>query len=110
MSLISDMSNPILSGSSPTLTCIVELYPSVDVPIKIEVAWTSPDGTVVTPRPGNSDDNTMVMRSVTHYTSKLRLSDFDKRDAGLYTCSVNLGKGIHMSVQKNLQIGQSNKL
>lgn len=108
MSLISDTSNPILSGSSPTLTCNVELHPSVDVPIKIEVAWTSPDGTVVTP--SNSDDNTMVMRSVTHYTSKLRLSDFDKRDAGLYTCSVNLGKGIQMSLQKNLQIGQFNEI
>ena len=58
----SNTPNPILSGSSPTLTCIIELHPAVDIPVHITTAWTRPDGSKLT------SAASPVMKSFTHYT------------------------------------------
>ena len=49
VSIISDIPNPILSGSSPTLTCAVEFTPVLNglLPIPVYTVWTGPDGTTV---------------------------------------------------------------
>ena len=45
--LVSDTPNPICSGSSPILTCAVELSPAVDVPVTVSTVWTGPDGSML---------------------------------------------------------------
>jgi hypothetical protein len=96
--LVSDTSNPILSGFSPTLTCAVELSPAVDVPVAITTAWTGPDGsTLLSAAPP-------VMMSFTHYTSDLKLNYVESADSGNYTCTVSIGGNIRTSVQKKIVI------
>lgn len=100
ISLISDIHNPILSGSTPTLICIVELHPAVDVPLNVNTVWTSPSRLVRT-----SGISNLLMRSVTLYTSKVVLSNVGSADAGLYTCTVSIGSHIRLSAEKSIQIG-----
>ena len=63
--LVSDTPNPIRSGSSPILTCAVELSPAVDVPVTVSTVWTGPDGSILMSAAPSS-----VMKSFTHYTSE----------------------------------------
>ena len=98
VSLVSNTSNPILSGSSPLLLCIVELHPTVDVSVELKVVWTSPHGSEF---PSN-----IVIKSFSLYTSKVVLRDIGLADSGLYTCKVNIRNEIRSSVQKDIQIGQ----
>ena len=97
--LVSDTPNPILSGSSLTLTCAVELSPAVDVPVSISTAWSGPDGSVLmSPAPP-------LMKSVTHYTSKAKLNYVESADSGIYNCTVSIGDKIRASVDKMITIG-----
>ena len=100
MRLVSDTSNPILSGSSPTLTCTVELSPAVDVPMNIITTWTGPDGSTLT------SAAPPIMKSFTHYTSKAVLNYVESADSGNYTCTVNIGGETRASVMKTLMIGK----
>ena len=95
--LISSAPNPILSGSSPTLLCIVELHPAVDVSVDLQVLWTSPHGPTLT--------SNLVMKSFSLYTSKVVLSDVSLADAGQYSCKVSIGSDISASAQRDVQIG-----
>ena len=97
--LVTDTPNPILSGSSPTLTCAMELSPAVDVPVSISTAWTAPEGSVLmSPAPP-------LMKSVTHYTSKAKLNYVESADSGIYNCTVSIGDKIRASVDKMITIG-----
>ena len=98
--LVSNTPNPILSGSSPTLTCAVELSPAVDVPVDISTVWTGPDGsTLMFAAPP-------VMKSFTHYTSKAKLNYVESADSGNYTCAVGIGEKIRASVGKIVVVGK----
>ena len=94
---ISNASNPALSGSSLTLICIVEFHPAVDLPMEVDIKITSPDGSVIV---DGSHNPTRTL-----YTSKAVLGDITHEDEGIYTCSVNTGRNINISKQKNIQIG-----
>ena len=74
-----------------------ELHPAVDVPVDINIMWTSPHGSIVT--------SNLVMKSFSLYTSKVVPSDIGLADAGQYTCKVNIGNEISASVKKDIQIG-----
>ena len=50
----------IIAGSSPNLTCTVELSPSVDVPVTVETVWSGPASTTVT-------TTNLMMESLTRY-------------------------------------------
>ena len=96
--LVSNASNPILSGSSPMLLCIVELHPVVDIPVDIKILWTTPQGSILA--------SNLVMKSFSLYTSKIVLSDVNVADAGQYTCAVSISNDVSTSAQKDVQIGQ----
>ena len=97
--LVSDTPNPIRSGSSPILTCAVELSPAVDVPVSISTVWTGPDGsTLMSAAPP-------VMKSFTHYTSDLKLNYVEPADSGNYNCTVSIGGEIRISVEKKIVMG-----
>ena len=100
MRLVSNTLNPILSGSSPTLTCIVELSPAVDVPVNITTVWTGPDGSILT------SAAPPIMKSFTHYTSKAVLNYVESADSGNYTCTVNIGGKSRASLMKMIMIGK----
>lgn len=97
--LVSNTSDPILSGSSPTLLCIVELHPAVDVPVDLKVVWTTPHGSSMLA-------SNLVMKSFSLYTSKIELNHISLADAGQYTCTVSIGNDASVTVQKDIQIGQ----
>ena len=94
------MHNPILSGDSPTLTCIVELSPVVDIPVNITILWAGPDSsTVISAAP-------VIMKSLTHYTGKVKLNYVESTDSGSYTCTVNIGDKIRETVETMIIIGK----
>ena len=90
---------PILSESSFTLTCTVELNPSVDVPVTINTVWTGPDGTILTSatRPEK--------KSFTLYASVNTVHSVDSADSGNYTCTVSVEDGVEVSASTNITIG-----
>ena len=92
---------PILSESSFTLTCTVELNPSVDVPVTINTVWTGPDGTILTSatRPEK--------KSFTLYASVNTLHSVDSADSGNYTCTVSVEDGVEVSASTNITIGMT---
>ena len=74
----------IISGSSPILTCTVELSPAVDVPVTVDTVWTGPTGfrTTNTAQP--------VMGSTTTYTSTATISSIGIDQSGNYTCTMTV--------------------
>ena len=100
MRLVSDSPNPILSGSSPTLTCAVELSPAVDVPVTVNTEWTGPDGSILT------SAASPIMNSFTHYTSDAKLNYIESADSGDYNCTVSIGGKIRTSIKKKITIGK----
>ena len=98
--LVSNTPNPILSGSSATLTCTVELDPSVDVPVDIMTEWSGPDGSTLT------TDASPVMKSLTHYTSKRTLNYVESAESGNYTCTVSISDKVRASVRREIIIGK----
>ena len=98
--LVADTPNPILSGSSPTLTCAVEFSPAVDVPASVSTVWTGPDGLTLT------SAAPPVMKTFTHYVSKAKLNYVESADSGNYSCTVSIGGKIRASVGKTVVIGK----
>ena len=80
MIVTSDLISPIRAlGSYVILTCTVELSPAVDVPVTLSMVWTGPDGATLPP-------TTLVMESLTRYTSTAIVSSFGRNQSGVYTC------------------------
>ena len=100
--LISSAPNPVLSGSSPTLLCIVELHPAVDIPVNLNSVWISPDGSTLM--------SNLATKSFSLYMSKVVLSDVSLADGGQYTCKVSIGSeaivsDVSVSAQREVHIG-----
>ena len=92
----------IIAGSSPNLTCNVELSPVVDVAVTVTTVLTGPAGFVTT--------NTAqpVMGSTTNHTSTAMI---DAARNGTYTCQANVNSspfiigGEMMSGTANISVG-----
>ena len=98
MSLHSDSFNPTLSGSALTLICTVELNLAVDVPVKLNVVWNGPDGTIIQP-------TSPEMKTLTLYVSSSALHSTELIDSGNYSCTVGIENGVNVSTNTNIQIG-----
>ena len=101
MSVHSDSPSPILSGSSPTLTCTVEMKSTVRIPLAVSMVWTGPDGTTVvtTTRP--------EMISFTLYSSSHTLDSVELADSGEYTCTVKIENEPEVHARTNITIGKT---
>ena len=80
--MIMPPSSTIIAGSSPSLTCTVELQlsPSVDVPVTVETVWSGPASTTVT-------TTNLTMESLTRY---IILGMVDEARNGSYTCQATV--------------------
>ena len=76
-------SDMIIAGSSPTLTCTVELSPAVDVPVTVNTEWTGPAGVMFTP----TNPVPAMMVNLMRYTSTVMV---DAARSGDYTCQVTI--------------------
>ena len=70
----------IIAGSSPNLTCTVELSPAVDVPVTVNTVWTGPALTTVTP-------TSLMMENLTRY---ITMAMIDAARNGSYTCQATI--------------------
>ena len=85
MSITSNKASPIRPiGSIVTLTCVVELSPSVDVSVIVNTVWTGPAGFMTT--------NTAqpVMGSNTTHTSTAMVHSFGRDQSGQYICTAHV--------------------
>ena len=100
VSVHSDSPNPILSGSSPTLTCTVEMKSTVSVPVTVSMEWTGPDGTTIvhTTRP--------KMISFTLYSSSYTLDSVELADSGEYMCTAKIENEPEVYTNTNITIGK----
>ena len=73
----------IFAGSSPSLTCTVDLDPAVDVPVTVNTVWTGPAMTAFTP----TNPVPAVMESLTRYASTAVVNAVR---SGSYTCQANV--------------------
>ena len=81
MTVTNDPVSPIRPvGSDTTLTCTVELSPTVDVPVTVNTVWTGPNGFMTV----NTAQS--VMGSTTTYTSTAMVSSFGRDQSGVYNC------------------------
>ena len=98
--IISSMADPLLSGSSLRLICIIEWMMPVPRPIDLQAMWTGPNGSSLT-----SD---LVTETPSRYTSEVELDSIDSTYEGEYTCTVNIGKetNISESAKKTLIVGK----
>ena len=100
-------SDMIIAGSSPTLTCTVELSLVVDVPVTVNTEWMGPAGVSLTP----ANPVPAMMESPTRYTSTVMV---DAARSGDYTCQAMVtsssqfttGSGI-MSGTAVVNVGES---
>ena len=100
MELISNKSNPVLSGMLLTLTCAVELSPAVDVPVAIRTTWIGPDGSTL------MYTNLPARLSFTHYITTAVLKGIDLADSGEYTCTTDIGNEITVSANTSVTVGR----
>ena len=92
----------IIAGSSPNLTCTVELSPAVDVPVTLNTEWTGPVLTTVTP-------TNLMMENVTRYIATAMV---DAARNGSYTCQATVSSssqfttgGGSVSATTNITVG-----
>ena len=71
-------------GSTVTLTCTVDLSPSVDIPVNVTARISAPMGVTIIPVTNS------VMESSTRYTSTARVGPFGRDHSGEYTCMANV--------------------
>ena len=85
----------IIAGSSPNLSCTVELSPAVDVPVTVTTEWAGPAGTTVTPAYS-------VMESLTRYTI---MAMVDAARNGSYTCQASLSSSSQFIANSGMTSG-----
>ena len=100
VSVHSNSPNPILSGSSPTLTCTVEMKSTVADPLTITMEWTGPDGATIAPA------TRAEIISYTLYISSSTLDSVESADSGKYTCSVIIENEPKVSINTNISVGK----
>ena len=95
--IVPPLMSTTIAGSSPNLTCTVELSPAVDVPVTVTTVWTGPVGTTVTP-------TSSVMESLTRYTI---MAMVDAARNGDYTCQVTLSSSSQFITDSGMTSGMT---
>ena len=92
----------IIAGSSPNLTCTVELSPAVDVPVTVDTVWSGPALTTVT-------TTSLMMDNLIRY---IIMATVDAARNGSYTCQATVSSssqfttgGGSVSAETNITVG-----
>ena len=62
-----------------TLSCSVEVHPTVDIPVVVRIKWNGPENFARTPTTINDT-----------YTSEVTINDLNIRNAGKYNCTATI--------------------
>ena len=95
--MVTPPSSTIIAGSSPNLTCTVELSPSVDVPVTVETVWSGPASTTVT-------TTNLMMESLTRY---IILGMVDEARNGSYTCQATVSSSSEFTTGGGMTSGST---
>ena len=90
----------VIAGASITLTCAVELSPTVDVPVTVNTEWTGPAD--VTFMPANPVPAVMV--NTTTYISTVSVG---AAKSGNYTCQASITSGETTSGSTTIAVGMT---
>ena len=93
--MVTPPSSTIIAGSSPSLTCTVELNSLVDVPVTVETAWSGP-ATVTT--------TNLMMESLTKY---IILGMVDEARNGSYTCQATVSSSSEFTTGGGMTSGST---
>ena len=89
----------IIAGSSPNLTCTVELSPAVDIPVAVNTEWTgSTTRTMFLP-------NKMVTAMMVNLTTYISTVMVDAARSGNYTCQATVTSGRTISGSATITVG-----
>ena len=97
--IVSPPTGAIIAGSSPILTCTVELNPVVDIPVSVNTEWTGPDVMFMPTNPVPA-----VMVNITLYTSTVTVNAANN---GSYTCQATVNSDGMMSGSTDITVGMS---
>ena len=97
MYVFASLTNPIISGSSLTLTCTVEFHQRVDTSLTVGISWTRPNGSAI------AGATLTEMETLTLYRSSIITEALT--DSGNYTCTVNAGGATEVSASTNIVLG-----
>ena len=87
----------IIAGSSPNLTCTVELSPAVDVPVTVNTVWNGPALTTVTP-------TSLMIESLTRY---IVMAMVDAARNGSYTCQATVSSSSQFTTGGGMTSGSA---
>jgi hypothetical protein len=93
-------SEDIIAGSSISLTCMIELSSVVDIPVRVRVHWTGPNGF------NYSDNVDSAAGSLNMYSSTAMVHAIRN---GIYTCQATISSSSqfimgHESVTESINI------
>ena len=88
----------IIAGSSPILTCTVELSPLVDILVNVTTEWTGPGGTTFRP-------NKLVSAVMVNLTTYISTVTVDVARNGSYICEAAINSGGTMSGSTVITLG-----
>ena len=98
--LIASTANPVLTGSSLELMCIVEWMDNVTNTIDVQVEWTGPDGAI----PLLTLDT--VKKSPSRYISKVVIHSVETTHTGKYTCTAHIANQLTFTAKTILAVGE----
>ena len=88
----------VITGSSVTLTCVVELSPAVDVAVTVNTEWIGPGGVMFIP----TNPVSAVMVNITTYIGTVTVNAARN---GSYTCQATVTSGGTTSGATNITVG-----
>ena len=89
----------IIAGSSPSLTCTVELSSAVDIEVTVNTMWTGPDiMMIVTPT------SSMIV-NLTRYVIMVNV---DAARGGSYTCQASIDSSSQFITESGMTSGSTN--
>ena len=98
--LIASMANPVLTGSSLELMCIVEWMDNMTNTIDVQVEWTGPDGAT------SLLTLDTVKKSPSRYISKVVINPVETTHSGKYTCTAHIANQLTFTAKTTLTVGE----
>ena len=90
----------IFAGSSLNLTCIVELFPAVDVPVSVTTTWSGPTA-------GGTTTVSPIHLMKVNLTNYLSWATVDEARNGTYSCKANVSSSLGFVIDSRDKSGST---